>query len=285
MKANYGLQVIRKLGRKSKFMEDIEQAKKWLNEADAVIITAGNGFAQMEGLDMLAGESFKEDYPEIANKYHVETIADALDKQFDSWDEQWSFWSELIDQYSLQYKPSKTMEKIAKLVENKNYFIATSTYGHFFESAGFDKKRIFNIFGDWTRMQCSSGLNHGQISDVETVKQYIAGNGKVPKCEDCNSPMELHMPLNSHFFPDEDANTRFRWFLTANEDKKVAVLELGVDATSPQLLDPIASLVNQFTNWRYIAADLAKSDFPDELQDKVVAINSNSQNLLERISE
>lgn len=266
-------------------MEDIEQAKKWLNEADAIIITAGNGLAQIEGLDMLGSNNFAKNYPEVANKYHVTTIADALDKKFDSWDEQWNFWSRLINRYSLTYKPSEIMEKLAALVKAKKYFIATSTYGHFFENAGFDEKKIFNVFGDWTRMQCSSGLNHGQISDIETVKQYLLGKGEVPKCEDCNSPMELHMPLNSHFFPDEDANTRFRWFLTDNEDKKLVVLELGVDATSPQLLDPMVSLVDQFPNWRYIAADLAKSDFPDDFKEKVVAIDSNSQDLINKLSE
>ena len=33
-------------------MKDFKEIKKWLADADAVIVTAGNGFAQMEGLDM-----------------------------------------------------------------------------------------------------------------------------------------------------------------------------------------------------------------------------------------
>lgn len=265
-------------------MEDLKQAKKWINDADAIIVAAGNGVAQMEGLDMLESTRFVQDYPEIAKTYHVKTIADALDKKFATWDEQWNFWSKLINQYSLEYKPSSAMKSFFALLKNKNYFIATSTYAHFFENAGFDEKKIFNMFGDWTRMQCSSGLNHGKFSDLEVVKNYLAGQGKVPKCEDCNSPMELHMPLNSHFFPDEDANTRLRWFLTNNEDKKVVVLELGVDATSPQLLDPMANLVEQFTNWRYIAADLEIEDLPSDLREKAIAFNSNSQDVIERMS-
>ena len=31
-------------------MKDFKQIQKWLAEADAVIVTAGNGFAQMRGL-------------------------------------------------------------------------------------------------------------------------------------------------------------------------------------------------------------------------------------------
>lgn len=264
-------------------MNKIEEVKKWLDEADTIIVTAGNGFAQMEGLDMLSDETFAQDYPDVAKKYHVNTIADALDKKFNSWDEQWDFWSKLVDRYSLKYEPSDEMKILLDLLKDKNYFIATSTYGHFFEKAGFDEEKIFNIFGDWTRMQCSSGLNHGQISDVEVVKNYIAGKGEVPKCEDCNSEMELHMPLNAHFFPDEDANTRFRWFLTRNEEKKVVVLELGVDLTSPQLLDPMAKLVEQFGSWKYIAADLSQDELPEAIEKRAVGLDMNSKELLEKL--
>lgn len=272
-------------------MEKIKQAKEWLAQADSIIVTAGNGISQTEGLDILSEENFDDNFGEIASKYDVHTIGDALDKQFDSWSEQWKFWSELIEKYSLNYQPSQTMLNLKKMLDGRDYFIATSSFGHFFESAGFDEKKIFNIFGDWTKMQCSSGINHGQKDATSAIKKILAAikNGQeitddlVPKCADCNSPMELHMPLNSHFFPDEDANTSFRWFLTRNENKKVAVLELGVDMTSPQLLDPIASLVNQFDNWRYIAADLRQEDLPEDLKAKTIAFDSNSHDLIKSL--
>lgn len=40
-------------------MKDFKQIQKWLAEADAVIVTAGNGFAQMEGLDMFEDAAFQ----------------------------------------------------------------------------------------------------------------------------------------------------------------------------------------------------------------------------------
>ena len=130
------------------------------------------------------------------------------------------------------------MKKLRKLIGEKKTFIATSTFGHFFEQADFNKNRIFNAFGDWTMMQCSSGVNHGAKSDQEVVRQILTAHQGdqditklVPKCEQCGQPMEIHMPLNEHFYPDTDANTRFRWFLTGNEEEKVVFLELGVDET------------------------------------------------------
>ena len=174
-------------------MTEVEQAKKWLSDADAVIVTAGNRFAQEEGLDILSEENFDNKFGEIAEKYDVHTIGDALDKKFDSWGEQWAFWSELINQYTLNYVPSENMGNLKKLLDDKQYFIATSTFAHYFENSGFNPNRIFNVFGDWTTMQCSSGVNHGQKSDIEVVKSFIKAKGAgpdleslVPKCEICN---------------------------------------------------------------------------------------------------
>ncbi len=273
-------------------MADFTKAKEWIKDADAVIVTAGNGMAKEEGLDILSEENFDDQFGKIADKYDVHTIGDALDKKFDSWSEQWSFWSELVNEYSLQYEPSETMQALKQILQDKDYFIATSTFAHFFENAGFKENRIFDAFGDWTKMQCSSGINHGQKDDSEVVKRFLKAieesnvtEDLVPKCEDCNSPMELHMPLNANFFPDTDANTRFRWFLTGNEDKKVVVLELGVDETSPQLLDPMVKLVEQFPNWKYVAADLADEDMPADLKKRAAGFATNSHDVLMNLTK
>ncbi len=52
-------------------MKDFKETKKWLADADAVIVTAGNGFAQMEGLDMFDNLAFPIEYKNISEKYHV----------------------------------------------------------------------------------------------------------------------------------------------------------------------------------------------------------------------
>lgn len=266
------------------------KAKQWLKDSDAIIVTAGNAMAQEEGLDILSEENFDNQFGDIAEKYDVHTIGDALDKKFDSWSEQWAFWSRLINEYSLHYEASDNMKNLQKLLEGKEYFIATSTFAHFFENAGFNKNRIFNAFGDWTKMQCSSGINHGQKDNRDVVEKFLTAikndnvsEDLVPKCEICNSPMKLHMPLNAHFFPDTDANTRLRWFLTGNEDKNVTILELGVDETSPQLLDPMVDLVRQFPNWHYLAADLKQKDFPDNVQKCSLAFDSNIHEFLKEM--
>ena len=52
-------------------MKDFKEIKKWLADADAVIVTAGNGFAQMEGLDMFDNLTFPIEYKNIREKVHL----------------------------------------------------------------------------------------------------------------------------------------------------------------------------------------------------------------------
>lgn len=112
-------------------MADLVTAKKWLKNANTVIVTAGNGMAKEEGLDILSEEGFDDQFGKIADKYDVHTIGDALDKRFDTWSEQWAFWSELINEYSLQYEPSETMLALKKLIRDKNILLRPVHSGTF----------------------------------------------------------------------------------------------------------------------------------------------------------
>ncbi|MDF7638345.1 Sir2 family NAD-dependent protein deacetylase [Lactobacillus sp. ESL0791] len=274
-------------------MTKIKHAQQLLAAADAVIVTAGNGFAKAEGLDILSSQDFAAAFPELAIKYDVRTIGDALDQKFASWNEAWAVWSQLISKYSHDYQPSQAMAALKIVLQGKEYFIATSTFGHFFENAGFNPKRIFNAFGDWTKMQCSSGINHGLYDDGAVVSKIMTAlkAGKqvtdefVPKCPKCGQPLELHMPLTPHFFPDTDANTVFRWFLTGHEEQKLVFLELGVDETSPQLAEPIVKLVEQYPTWSYVAADFSQEALPDAIQERAVGLDTDLTTALTELAK
>ena len=68
---NYAWQVIQ---RERDKMADLVTAKKWLKNANTVIVTAGNGMAKEEGLDILSEEGFDDQFGKIADKYDVHTI-------------------------------------------------------------------------------------------------------------------------------------------------------------------------------------------------------------------
>lgn len=95
--------------------------------------------------------------------------------------------------------------------------------------------------------------------------------------------MEIHLPLNDHFYPDTVANSRFRWFLTGNEEKKTVFLELGVDETSPQLREPIEHLVAEYPQWSYVAADYPQETLLPEIQERSAGTNADTVSLINNL--
>ena len=81
-------------------MADLVTAKKWLKNANTVIVTAGNGMAKEEGLEILSEEGFDDQLGKITDKYAVQQIGVELDKRFDIWREHWVFGGELIKEFS-----------------------------------------------------------------------------------------------------------------------------------------------------------------------------------------
>jgi NAD-dependent SIR2 family protein deacetylase len=205
----------------------LEQAKlkAAVDNADQILIAAGNQFWQeQQGLTGLA----------VAEK-----LAHAAEH------DKWQLLTKLIAQTDA--KTSRDLLDLRAIIADKPYFVATSIWSHLFENAGFDPERIFHLQGDWHKLQCSSGINHG----VQNLK--IAASQTEPRCKKCGQPMQLQVAANPHFFPDNEANARFRWFLVASEDKRLLILSLGVDQTTPQLQVPLEDLIDQFQQWQLLA--------------------------------
>ncbi len=208
-------------------MTSLITVKEWLQLADSVIVLAGNEFAQQEGLDLKQMMQLSE-----------VPIAQA-----------WPRWQKLIAARQ-NYQPSTGMQALTTLLSGRDYFVATTTFAHLFETAGLASARIFNLNGDWTKLQCTSGMNHGHPETAQVLVQAAAGAMSLPKCEVCGQPLEPNLPFDSHFFPDTDANQRFRWFLMGHETNRVVILALGIDASSQQLLSTMLPLVQQFPTWQ-----------------------------------
>ncbi|MEB3364120.1 hypothetical protein SDC49_11455 [Lactobacillus sp. R2/2] len=91
-------------------MENLNKAKQLVQEAEAVVIVAGNGLAKVEGLDLLGQVDFERDFPSIAQKYDVHSVGYALDQHIPSWSEKWQLWSSLVQKYSFDYRPSSALK-------------------------------------------------------------------------------------------------------------------------------------------------------------------------------
>jgi len=170
----------------------IEDAKRWISEADAILITAGAGMGVDSGLPDFRGDrGFWRAYPAIKD-LGISFQQMANPKWFETNPKlAWAFYGHRLNLYR-ETTPHKGFEILLKLVKEKsnNYFIFTSNVDGQFQKAGFDEDRVVEIHGTIHYFQCIRNCTQEIWSADEGVipidmKKFEAL--KLPKCKYCNS--------------------------------------------------------------------------------------------------
>ena len=226
--------------------EQIRQAKQFIKEVDAILITAGAGMGVDSGLpDFRGNEGFWKAYPAIkdlgigfqsmANPQWFTTNPSLA----------WAFYGHRLNLYR-ETTPHDGFGLLLDLVKEKNsdYFIYTSNVDGQFQKAGFDKDKIVEIHGSIHHFQCTRNCTKKiWEADDEIVKidmdKFEALN--IPKCKNCG---DIARP-NILMFGDWSWNgsrtnkqeARYnRWIKSIlRSKKKMAIIEIGAGTAIPTI--------------------------------------------------
>jgi len=226
--------------------EQIAQAKQFIEEADAVLITAGAGMGVDSGLpDFRGNEGFWKAYPVIkdlgigfqgmANPQWFATNPPLA----------WAFYGHRLNLYR-ETMPHDGFKMLLDLVEKKNndYFIYTSNVDGQFQKAGFSQDKIVEVHGSIHHFQCCENCKR-EIweADVEQIEidmdKFEAID--IPQCKYCK---DIARP-NILMFGDWSWNSsrtskqedRFnRWIKSVRKaEKKLAIIEIGAGTAIPTI--------------------------------------------------
>ena len=255
----------------------IEEAKKKLNEAEAIVIGAGAGFSAASGLDY-SGAEFKKEFADYIEKYEFPDLYTSSFHEFPTEAERWTRWARHIDYISFRPRAKPLYLELLDLVKNKNYFIITTNVDDQFRKAGFDADRIFEVQGDYGMMQCEVGCHPKLYSDKETVRDillhsqgFTVDSKYIPTCPVCGGNMDVHVRKNKYFVQDEaweKAATRYEEFMNRNIVRgNVVLLELGIGFNTPTIIrypferiayeNPRATLIRLNAEFPYGPAETA----------------------------
>lgn len=146
----------------------LQKAKQAINNADYILIGAGAGLSTSAGLQY-SGENFQRNYKEFIEKYHFEDLYTASFYPFSTQEEKWAFWARLIKLNRFR-EPLKLYQKLLDFVKNKNYFVITTNVDGQFETAGFNKEKIFAVQGDYRFLQCENACHNKLYDNKEMVE-------------------------------------------------------------------------------------------------------------------
>ncbi len=236
----------------------IQQAQQLIADCDAILITAGAGMGVDSGLpDFRGNEGFWQAYPVAKErKLSFESLANP------EWFERdpslaWAFYGHRLNLYR-DTVPHEGFAMLKELCKSKgdDYFIITSNVDGQFQKADFENDKICEIHGSIHHLQCLKDKDHG-IWSAEGVKVMVdmdtfKSHAPFPVCPKCGA---IARP-NILMFGDWDWMSRrsdqqmkrFGQWKTdiVNENKKVAVIEIGAGTAIPSIRRMSESAAKQF---------------------------------------
>lgn len=273
----------------------IEQLKRALETADAVLIGAGSGLSTSAGLTY-SGERFERYFSDFHQKYGITDIYSGGFYPFDTLEEYWAWWSRHIFYNRYVDAPLPVYQVLLALVKDKDYFVLTTNVDHQFQRSGFDKRKLFYTQGDYGLWQCSKAC-HDKTYDNEEAVRAMAEQQKdmkiptelIPKCPVCGAPMTMNLRCDNSFVQDEGwyaAANRYEDFISRHSDSHILFLELGVGMNTPVIIKyPFWQMTAQTPNAVYACVNLRESYYPNEIARQSLCLQGDIGDILHTITE
>lgn len=258
----------------------IQIAQQWLKDADAILVTASNGFSITEGLNLFAqDDKVKTVLGDMAEKYHQPSLIAALSYNYPNEVDRWRVLARVAEYYQYNYVPGELMSKLRHLLSDKPYFIWTSNVDHHFALADFSN--LLEIEGNWQTGVCSAHPKEHEHVDLREILHQIfkkdqAGTltaSDLPTCDECGAPLAINVP-GPVFEMDQQQVNKFESFIQQYQEQKLLVLELGIGPQNQLIKAPSMQLVASNPKNRYITINKGQLSIPATIGDRSIGFSS-----------
>ncbi len=268
-----------------------EKAKQLIEDADAILITAGAGMGVNSGLpDFRGNEGFWRAYPvikelgysfsQMANPTWFETNPELA----------WAFYGHRLNLYR-ETIPHKGFSLLLDLVKakNENYFIFTSNVDGQFQKAGFSDEKIWEVHGSIHHFQCCSNCTNNIFkAPKEKIPIYMKNFQAlhIPTCQNCgNTARPNILMFNDWAWNEKRSDTqeaRYRKWIKQmrNLNKNLVIIELGAGTAISTVRNVGDTLSKQMPNATLIRINPREGEV---YLDKNISFSSGAQEVLERI--
>ncbi len=223
-------------------MESLKAARRFMDEADALLVTAGAGMGVDSGLpDFRGNEGFWRAYPE-AKRLGLSFVELANPMWFESDPAlAWAFYGHRLHLYreTTPHEGFSLLLDIAR--EKKEWFVFTSNVDGQFQKAGFDEDRIVECHGSIHHLQCtvcSSGIWPADGVYIDIDKERFRAKSW-PVCDACKATARPNILMFGDWGWDgsrtQAQEERFDDFLqrVVLNGLKLCIVEIGAGTAVP----------------------------------------------------
>ena len=237
------------------FSQRIDNLRKLLAEADAIIIGAGSGLSTAAGLDY-AGEDFRSLFAADIAKYGHTDLYSAGFYRYPTAEEYWAHWAKHI--WFCRYRTGAfpLYRQLRQLFPDA-FVVTTNVDGQFF-LADFPKENIFATQGDYSRFQPADGKPQTTWSNRRWVEQVLPliddcriPTHMIPLTED-GRPAALNLRVDDTFVEDGQWHRqaqRYTDFVQQASQSRLLLLEFGIGYNTPGIIRlPFEQMAQRFPN-------------------------------------
>ena len=224
-------------------LEDVKTAARVIEDADALLITAGAGMGVDSGLPDFRGDrGFWRAYPPL-ERLGI-SFVDMANPAWFSRDPElaWGFYGHRLNLYR-QTSPHAGFNILQNWAHSlrHGFFVFTSNVDGQFQAAGFDGERILECHGSLHHLQCTTPCAHEiwdtQNFEVTVDEESFHAISALPECARCGSLARPNVLMFNdwHWIPHRTSaqERRFEAWLDGIERSRLVIVELGAGSAVP----------------------------------------------------
>lgn len=253
--------------------KEVEELKKIVEDSECVLIGIGSEFA------------YNALNSEVMRIFSEKKKAEGLGEEAD-----WLL--PFIKSYSCIHQESeetlKAYDNLYQLIKGKKYFIVTLNEDEQIRKSELEQEKITAPCGSMYRLQCSCGCEDSitdaadivekVISELKQPETTIAGISK-PVCEKCGKDLVFNIVEAENYLESGYLKSweKYRMWLTGTLNRKVCLLELGVDFKYPSIIRWAFEKV-AFINEKAVFVRINEKypQLTEELKEKAYSYHKNS---------
>ncbi len=238
-------------------MDMLQRVKAFIEEADAVLITAGAGMGVDSGLPDFRGvEGFWRAYPKAKELgLRFEEMANP------EWFERdpslaWAFYGHRLHLYR-KIEPHRGFQQLLKLSHTKKYgsFVFTSNVDGQFQKAGFSTERVMECHGSIHHLQCTQNCQSAIWSTEGVcieINDLFQAQEPLPHCPHCGAMARPNILMFGDFAwesrrTDLQRERLNRWLDMLEQHRaKVVIIEMGAGTAVPTVRHTSEYIASRF---------------------------------------
>ena len=290
--------------------ENLARLRNEIKTADAIVIGAGAGLSTAAGFTY-SGERFEKYFFDFAARFGIQDMYSGGFYPFPDDETRWAWWARHIYFNRYVEAPKSVYRDLYDLAKDKDYFVITTNVDHQFQTAGFDKKRLFYTQGDYGLFQSVNPQIRKTYDNEEWVMKAMEAQGFVrdsenvfqppedgtllmripteliPKCPDDGSDVTMNLRSDDSFVEDEGwkrASAAYSDFLRRHEGLHVLYLEIGIGMNTPVICKyPFWQMTNDNPKAVYACLNYNEAYCPEQIEKQSICIDGDSAEVIDQL--